>query len=305
MQQVCEDLFFIERGYLNGNHFVYRGAAPLLIDSGYLGDVERTLQLIGKLGVDPMKVGLIVSTHCHCDHIGAHKRIQQLSGCDIALHEVGKAWVDAGDNLATWSGYYHQEAEFFHATHSLADGDPVTVGPHEFQVIHVPGHSADGIALYNRREKILISSDILWEYGQAVLTERLEGSHALKDWQESLERLALLEVKKVYPGHGKPFADFTGAIARAQRNLAHYEKQRSAIGADLLKKITVYTLLMHKSFPSDRFFDHLLASRWFAETVDAYELGDYKSAYGETMTSLQKRGTIYLEGGCWLTSVVP
>ncbi len=32
--EILDDLFFIERGYLNCNHFVYRSPAPVLIDSG-------------------------------------------------------------------------------------------------------------------------------------------------------------------------------------------------------------------------------------------------------------------------------
>jgi len=34
--EIMKDLFFVERGYLNGNHFVYRGTKPVLIDTGYL-----------------------------------------------------------------------------------------------------------------------------------------------------------------------------------------------------------------------------------------------------------------------------
>ena len=36
--EILEDLFFIERGYLNANHFVYRGDPPTLIDTGYIAD---------------------------------------------------------------------------------------------------------------------------------------------------------------------------------------------------------------------------------------------------------------------------
>ena len=33
------------------------------------------------------------------------------------------------------------------------DGDEVMVGPYEFNVIHTPGHAAEGIVLYNKKEK--------------------------------------------------------------------------------------------------------------------------------------------------------
>ena len=36
--EITDDLFFIERGYLNGNHFVFRSKDPILIDTGYISD---------------------------------------------------------------------------------------------------------------------------------------------------------------------------------------------------------------------------------------------------------------------------
>ena len=34
--EIMDNLFFIERGYLNGNHFVYRSEKPVLIDTAYI-----------------------------------------------------------------------------------------------------------------------------------------------------------------------------------------------------------------------------------------------------------------------------
>ncbi len=49
--EIMNDLFFIERGYLNGNHFVYRSEDPALIDTGYISDFDLTAELIKNLGV--------------------------------------------------------------------------------------------------------------------------------------------------------------------------------------------------------------------------------------------------------------
>ena len=66
--EVLKDLFFIERGYLNANHFVYRSQSPVLIDTGYIADLGETEKLLGNLGVKLADVSLIISTHTHCDH---------------------------------------------------------------------------------------------------------------------------------------------------------------------------------------------------------------------------------------------
>ena len=66
--EILEDLFFIERGYLSGNHFVYRSKDPILIDTGYISGFHQTEKLISGLGVNLSEVSLIISTHTHCDH---------------------------------------------------------------------------------------------------------------------------------------------------------------------------------------------------------------------------------------------
>ena len=157
--EIMEDLFFIQRGYLNGNHFVYRSGYPILIDTGYVSDFQTTATLIKGLSVDLSKTRLIVNTHCHCDHIGGNKSIQQMSSCDIAMHKIGKHFIDSRDDWSTWWKYYHQDADFFNCTRALEDRDKLSVGPHEFEVIYTPGHSSDGMVLYNPKEKVLISSD--------------------------------------------------------------------------------------------------------------------------------------------------
>jgi len=110
--EIIKDLFFIERGFLNGNHFVYRSENPILIDTAYVADSKETAALIAQLGVNLPDVQLIISNHCHCDHIGGNKQIQDQSGCDIALHRIGKHFIDTHNGWATWWDYYNQEADF-------------------------------------------------------------------------------------------------------------------------------------------------------------------------------------------------
>lgn len=205
--EIMENLFFIERGWLSANHFVHLSKEPILIDTAYKTDADVTIAQIAKLGVDFSDVSLIVNTHTHCDHIGANRIIHEQSGCDIALHTVGWHFIDTKDTWATWWRYFNQEAEFFECTRSLEDGDILKIGPHEFKVIYTPGHASDGIVLYNHSQKLLISSDTLWENDIAVMTLRVEGSLALFSARKSLEKIASLDVRQVYPGHGEPFRD--------------------------------------------------------------------------------------------------
>jgi hydroxyacylglutathione hydrolase len=303
--EILKDFYFIERGYLNANHFVYRSNSPILIDTGYIADFSETEKLITHLGVNLSDVSLIISTHTHCDHIGGNRIIQQKSGCDIALHEVGRYFIDTQDDWSTWWRYYNQEADFFAVTKTLEDGEPIAIGPYEFQVIYTPGHASDGIVLFNRREKILISSDTLWENDMAVMTLRVEGSRALFHMQESLENLESLDVKRVYPGHGRPFSDMKSAIAKSQEKLERYLSDRDTIGYDLIKKIIVYTLLMKKTTRENDFFPYLMNTHWFKETVDLYFNSEYEMKYIEIMNTFLERGVVKRKGGSLYTTVKP
>lgn len=303
--EILKDLFFIERGFLNGNHFVYRSDAPILIDTAYSADFDETEKSISRLGVNLADVSLIISTHTHCDHIGGNHAIQQKSGCQIALHKIGKYFIDTRDDWATWWRYYNQEAEFFDCTRALEDGELITLGPHEFEVIYTPGHAADGIVLYNRRDKILISSDTLWQTDMAVMTLRVEGSRALFDMQASLQKIENLEVQTIYPGHGPPFKDLRKAITRSKKRIEKFLKHPEAIGEDLLKKIIVYTLMMKKVMPAAGLYGYLMQTIWFKETVDLYFKGRYEAKYEEILNSFLKRGIVKSDKGELYTTVKP
>jgi glyoxylase-like metal-dependent hydrolase (beta-lactamase superfamily II) len=257
------------------------------------------------LGVSISDVGLIISTHCHCDHIGGNKIVQDRAGCDIALHPLGRYFIETRDDWSTWSRYFGQEADFFRCTGTLEEGDVVSIGPHDFRIIHTPGHASDGIVLYNEKAKVLISSDALWEFDVPTITVRIEGSTAVQTFGESLEKLAALDVDAVYPGHGTPFSDFEGALQRSREKIKDYLSDRQKVGYDLLKKIMVYTLLMKKSVPERTFFRGLMGTHWYKETIDFYFSGHYEMTYREILGRFLDRGVVVRKDGCLCTTVKP
>jgi hydroxyacylglutathione hydrolase len=303
--EILKDLFFIERGYLNGNHFVYGSEAPILIDTGYISDFETTKTAIEELGVEISDVRLIINTHCHCDHIGGNRIIQEQSDCDIALHKIGKHFIDTKDDWSTWWRYYHQEADFFECTQVLEDGDVIDIGPHQFKIFHTPGHASDGIVLYNKKNKLLISSDTLWENDLAVITIRVEGSTAVFQLRDSLERLESLDVGMVYPGHGAPFSDMKQAISKSKKRVENYMLNKEKIGNDLLKRIMIFTLLMKTAVNAEAFYSYLTDTIWFTETIDLYFNGEYHLKYNEIINGFIERGIVRHANGNLVTVVKP
>lgn len=179
------------------------------------------------------------------------------------------------------------------------------VGPHAFEVIHTPGHASDGLVSYNRRARILLSSDTLWENDFPVMTLAVEGNRAVETMLASLAKIAGLKVDQVYPGHGAPFDDFQGALQRARTRLERFQDDPNKIGWDVIRKIVVYTIMMKRRVAIDTVYDHLMHTRWFPDTVDRYFAGDYQAVFDQTMTDFHRRHIIEIDGQDWVTTVRP
>ena len=303
--EIMENLFFVERGHLSGNHFISLSEEPALIDTAYISDFEETAGIITCLGVNLSDIRLIINTHCHCDHVGGNKIIQNISDCEIALHRIGKHFMETKDDWSTWWKYLGEEADFFDCTKVLEDEEVIAIGPHEFHVLYTPGHSRDGIVLYSKKEKLLISSDTLWKNDVAAMMVRVEGSRILADMQESLEKLESLDVKIVCPGHGKPFTDVKRAISISKKKIESYLTNREILGVDLLKKVIIHTLLMRKTVEENTFFHHLMRTHWFKENVDLYFNGEYEAKYTEIMNHFIQRGIVKCSNGKLWTILEP
>jgi hypothetical protein len=80
--------------------------------------------------------------------------------------------------------------------------------------------------------------------------------------------------------HGRPFSDFGEAIDRAKQRVKGFMKDRDRLGDDLLKKIVIHTLLMQRESDEAGFFEYLMGTHWFPETVDLCFQGEYQLKYG-------------------------
>jgi glyoxylase-like metal-dependent hydrolase (beta-lactamase superfamily II) len=161
-----------------------------------------------------------VASHTHFDHVGCHHEFACRS-----CHGAEAHILRAPDRANTWADRYVTDAIFLTpppepwsaaayaiapapATRLLWDGDAIDLGDRRFEVIHTPGHSPGGIALWEAATGVLITGDIIYD------GELIEGETAAEQaqYRASLERLARLPVRVVHAGH---FPSFGGDRLRA------------------------------------------------------------------------------------------
>ena len=139
----------------------------------------------------------------------------------------------------------------------------------------------------------------------SILRHKGHRDEFIFDMQKSIDKLESLDVRIVYPGHGPPFRDVKRAIAKSRERIERYFRQPDLIGHDLIKKIIVYTLMMKMTIQESEFFQYLMNTYWFKETVDLYFNGEYEMKYNEIINSFLRRGVVEQEGGSLVTTVKP
>lgn len=156
---------------------------------------------------------ICVASHSHFDHIGCHHEfdVRCIHHAEAAiLAQPRNDWTLA-DRYATdemfdgipegWSAKAYRIPPA-PATRLLSEGDVVDLGDRAFEVVHTPGHSPGGIALWERRTGVLLSGDII--YDGPLIDDAYHSD--LGDYERSLRRIAAMPVQMVHGGHFPSFA---------------------------------------------------------------------------------------------------
>lgn len=150
-----------------------------------------------------------VASHTHFDHIGGHHEFP-----DRVVHEAEAGILARPTNAATLADPYVTDGIFERlppepyrsttyslrsapATRIVRDGDVIDLGDRHFEVIHTPGHSPGGIALWEAASGILFSGDIVYDGPLIEDTYHADAAY----YYRSMVRLYDLPVQVVHGGH--------------------------------------------------------------------------------------------------------
>lgn len=164
----------------------------VVVDPG--DNVDEILDYVKR---ENITIKYIINTHCHFDHAGGNKKLKEATNALFLIHEKEKPVLDRMDTSAKLWGFYVDPSP--NPDMLLKDGDKISIGNLEIEIIHTPGHSPGGICL--KFSKYVISGDTLFA-GGIGRTDFPGGDYdtLIKSIKEKL--FTLPEDTEIFPGHG-------------------------------------------------------------------------------------------------------
>ncbi|TFF86283.1 MAG: MBL fold metallo-hydrolase [Promethearchaeota archaeon] len=184
--EIIDKVYSIESYGFDSNTYVVGKDDITIIDTGASSaHAHRIIESVKGLGLDPSNISKIIITHKHPDHSGGLKELLKIlksNNTTVYTHESAKPYYKGLENLK-----------------GLQDGDILDLDGLKFRVIHTPGHTQDGLCIYNAEKKVLISGDTVFSHGNIGRTDLAGGS--MKTLVRSIEKLVELDVEFLLPGH--------------------------------------------------------------------------------------------------------
>lgn len=183
-------------------------ASDAMIDSG-MGVVS----LREHVPLVTQKNLLAIASHTHFDHIGCHHEFEHRCvhalEADLLAHPTRQNTLAdpyVTDEIFTALPPLPYESSSYSvksaaATRILEDGDVLDLGNRVLEVIHTPGHSPGGIALWEAATSTLFSGDIVYD---GPLIEDTYHANAA-DYYASMKRLLDIPVNTIHGGHFKSY----------------------------------------------------------------------------------------------------
>lgn len=170
----------------------------VIIDPGCYDGHEQA-QLSAYINQKALVPEALWLTHAHIDHVLGNQYVFDSWGLSPQMHPAEQSNLDRLPAYAPTFGFPPLSSPA--VSHYLAEGDVVTVGAHELEILFTPGHSAGSICFYHRAGGWLIGGDVLFR--ESIGRTDLPGGKLETLLQSIRTKLFTLpDTTVVYPGHG-------------------------------------------------------------------------------------------------------
>jgi cyclase len=202
----------------SGSHtgYVATSEGVVMIDTPMLPtDAVQLRDEIAAMG----EVRYIANTHHHYDHIAGnyffsgtvigHDGLKEMYSAPIVKF-IAYPLTEKGDTLEEFIRLRLEERDpegipllkqyrLRPPTITFNDRLTLHLGKHTFEVIHLPGHTANHIGVYVPEEKVFFAGDNFTNGVQPSLAQCEP-----REWVESLKKILALDVDVIVAGHGEP-----------------------------------------------------------------------------------------------------
>ena len=209
-----DDIKIIELTFVNA-FLVKVNEGFILIDTGLSMHWEKLDNELISAGCLPDKLKLIILTHGDFDHTGNCVKLQEKYKCRIAMHKDDSFMVENGLSLKRKTRtlqammfslirkLFRKKFAFdkFMPDIYLTDGQNLNEYGFNAKVVHIPGHTKGSIGILTG-DGDLFAGDTFTNRRKPEVANYIENS---LDLENSINRLKKMDIKMIYPGHGKPF----------------------------------------------------------------------------------------------------
>jgi 2-aminobenzoylacetyl-CoA thioesterase len=213
--EVCEGLWCL--GRLESDVYYLDGGEEAMLISGGLSYLAPLLvEQMAQFGLAEEKINKLLILHSHFDHVGvvpffkrrlpqmqvlASPRAWQILAKPQAIETVNQFSRAAAQMYGPPDLYQRFDLDWSPeiSGQAVSEGEVISVGPHEVQIIEVPGHSSCSIAAYVPALQALLPSDA----GGIPHAETIvaAGNSNFTQYQQSLHKLRPLAVDYLCADH--------------------------------------------------------------------------------------------------------
>jgi len=202
----------------------------MLVDAGLNNEdnSEALHTILQKNGFSLKDLTEIVLTHNHVDHVGLVNWITEKHSIPVYASEEAiprlkrdrdflemrleffaelYAKMGCGEEGNKQIAYLKKAIEKNSSKSMNPDVTPIGRKHKGFEIVEVPGHAPDQIALFDEKERELFAGDLLIEHisSNALIEPDYSGRRlpTVNQQKKSLETIRDLDLKRVYSGHGR------------------------------------------------------------------------------------------------------